>query len=568
MNTEIFLFNISVMDQFLSKPITYLLYTLLALVYISGLFIVLMENDSAQHATMAMHMYLENDFTNLIKGVNDYLDKPHMHFWLAALSFKIFGVSHWAYRIPALLFTILGAYSCFQLAKTFYGKKSAHLASLIFLSAQAVILSNHDVRTDAVLTGASIFSIWQLVLYVKNNTIKSIILGCIGLGIAFSTKGQLAVFMIGSYLLCHILYTRKWSAVLNWKVILGLIVFLITCSPLFYAYYMQFDAHPEKVINGQTGVSGIKFILWDQSFNRLTGTGFAGNNTDYFFFFHTLLWAFLPWAILAYFGIFGRSYQFIKNKFKYKNNLEFLTVGGFWLIMIIINTSKSKLPHYMNSMFPLVAVLLAGYLAYLFDHHKTKILKIMLTVQYFIIGIGSILAIILLTQVFGVPSTLLSVIYILLLALLIYFIYKKQHPISKIMTISVLFSVFLNFGLNTTFYRKLLKYQAGIEVLDLMKKHDIEAEDIIMIDNSYSWPLIFYTQTEIAHVAPSNIENQKGKWLFIYDRDRSQISDQNIEWQQEYEIPYYRVTMLSLPFLNPKTRAQTLKKAYLLKITE
>ena len=96
------------MTDFLFKKDYIILYILLLIVYISGLWIPLMENDSAQHATMAMRMYLENDFLNIYKAGKDYLDKPHMHFWLAALSFKIFGISDWAYRIPALLFTGIG----------------------------------------------------------------------------------------------------------------------------------------------------------------------------------------------------------------------------------------------------------------------------------------------------------------------------------------------------------------------------------------------------------------------------------------------------------------------------
>lgn len=145
----------------LTKRDVYILYGLLFLVYVCGLFIPVMENDSAQHATMAMRMYVENDFWNIYKGHQDYLDKPHVHFWLAAFSFKLFGIHHWAYRIPALLFTLMGAVCTNKLAVHFYGKKINHIAALIFLSAQAVILANHDVRTDAVLTGATILAVYN-----------------------------------------------------------------------------------------------------------------------------------------------------------------------------------------------------------------------------------------------------------------------------------------------------------------------------------------------------------------------------------------------------------------------
>ena len=175
-------------------------YLLLLITYVSGLFIPLMENDSAQHATMAMRMYLENDFTHIIKGHDPYLDKPHMHFWLSALSFKLFGISEISYRIPSLLFLFLGAFATFKLALLFYKKEFAHYASLIFLSSQTIILSAHDVRTDAVLTGASIVALWQLIYYLREQKLMNLIIGSMFLGIAFGSKGLIAVVFVADFL--------------------------------------------------------------------------------------------------------------------------------------------------------------------------------------------------------------------------------------------------------------------------------------------------------------------------------------------------------------------------------
>ena len=122
-------------NQLLSFKQILFLYFGFALVYFSGMFIPLMENDSAQHASMAMRMALNDDFFNIYKGENAYLDKPHMHFWLAALSMKIFGINHFAYRIPAFLcIFLLGAFSTKKLADLLYENKNlGYLASLIFL---------------------------------------------------------------------------------------------------------------------------------------------------------------------------------------------------------------------------------------------------------------------------------------------------------------------------------------------------------------------------------------------------------------------------------------------------
>ena len=47
----------------------------------------------------------------------DYLDKPPLTFWLAALSFAISGVSTWAYKLLSL--SALGVYSTWRLARLF-----------------------------------------------------------------------------------------------------------------------------------------------------------------------------------------------------------------------------------------------------------------------------------------------------------------------------------------------------------------------------------------------------------------------------------------------------------------
>src|SRR5690606_17192136 len=103
------------------------------------------------------------------------------------------------------------------------------------------VLANIDIRTDAVLTGFTIFAIWQLVTFIEKGTLQSVVLGAFGAGMAFSTKGQIALVVIGISLLCHLAYSRKWARLLNWRLLVALLVFGLTISPMLYAYYHQFD---------------------------------------------------------------------------------------------------------------------------------------------------------------------------------------------------------------------------------------------------------------------------------------------------------------------------------------
>ena len=76
--------------------------TLLA-VLVAGAFVDVMEVDAAQYATMSRDMLGQADPLKLYFRGADYLDKPPLLFWTSALSFSVFGVHNWSYKLPSIL---------------------------------------------------------------------------------------------------------------------------------------------------------------------------------------------------------------------------------------------------------------------------------------------------------------------------------------------------------------------------------------------------------------------------------------------------------------------------------
>lgn len=536
---------------------------LIVLVYIIGMFATLFENDSAQFAVMAMRMVQENDFLSLFKGPEEYLDKPHMHYWLAAISFKIFGIHDWAYRIPGILSTLLGAYSCYGLGKLLYNKDVGRFASLIFMTAQTIVLANIDVRTDAVLTGFTIFSIWQLATYIEKGTLKSIALGALGAGMAFSTKGQIALVVIGISILCHLAYTRKWERLLHWKLLVALLVFGLTITPMLYAYYHQFDLHPEKVVRGKDNRSGIFFIFWEQSFERMSGEGVGKNSSDFFFFFHTFLWVFLPWTVLALIGYWMKVKAFWEAKFSYKTNLEFLTVGGISILFLLISFAQFKLPHYMNVLMPLYAILSAGFLSVLHQQEKLKMAKVILGIQYFILGLVVVFTLLISFTVFQLEHWYGYAFLLLALGMVVYFVQKSEVVYAKIVTVAIFSSVLLNGFMNAHFYPKLLEYQGGSNMAQQVKERNIPVDDIYKINERHTWALDFYNQNPVNIVSTSDLKNMKDIWVYATDKELELLKKNGIAWDNEITVDQFRITRLQIKFLNPESRKEKLNKMHL-----
>ncbi len=545
----------------------WLLIFLIVVVYIVGMFSTLFENDSAQFAVMAMRMVQENDFMNLFKGTHEYLDKPHMHYWLAALSFKIFGVHDWAYRIPGILATFLGAYSCFGLGTLLYNKNVGKLSALIFLTSQTIILSVIDIRTDAVLTGFTIFGIWHLTAYMNTNSLKHMALGAFGAGIAFSTKGQIALVVIALPILCQLAYTRRWFVLINWRVAVGILIFVITIAPVVYAYYLQFDLHPEKVIRGRRGRSGILFILWEQSFERMSGEGIGKNSSAYLFFFHTFLWVFLPWTVIGLMAYYYRVKNFLKLKFKYHNKLEFLTLGGITFIFILISFAQFKLPHYLNTLIPLFAILTASYLFSLTVHLKKNAIKCLLGVQYFILALVFMVIVLICFYVFKFTLVFSYILFGVASSITVYFTLKQEDYVVRLITIGVLASLFLNVILNFHFYPNLLEYQAGSTMSKIILDKKIPVDAVYKISEEHTWSLDFYNQEPLKIIALDTLNVfDENIWIYGSEEELSALQSSGLDWDEQYTVNDFRITRLQAKFLNPVTRKNTLNKKHLVHI--
>jgi 4-amino-4-deoxy-L-arabinose transferase-like glycosyltransferase len=555
--------------SYISAKTYYWLFGALFIAYLFGLFVPLMDEDASHHASIALHMYLNHDYVNLVSRGEDYLDKPHLHFWLAALSYNIFGVTTWAYKLPSLLMTILGAYSTYKLGKLLYSKETGLLAALIAVGAQAQILANNDVRMDALLTGSIIFATWQLVAAATYSRWYNFLFGALGLAMGFTTKGMIGFVMPCVALFCLLVYQRNWRAMFNWRWIMVFLMCVVFIAPCVYCYYLQYDLHPEKVIRGMKNISGVKFILWSQNFERLEGKSWGKGHKDYFFFFHTMLWAFLPWCLLTYHAVFNRAAFFIKNKFAFFKSTEFLTLGTIIVIFAIISSSGYQLPHYLNILFPFFAIITAGQVMLVVDMKHDRTLRNYLRVQYFVAAVVLIILVLINLWCFPIQSVIVAGFSVILLSAMVYCIATERDILHKILIVSTVVIALANVLLNGNFYQQLLTYQSGISLAKVANEKVKVKQDIYSFNNQ-GFAFDFYTSNIAPNIDVDGIKKLRsaGKTVWVYTNDEQieNLKNSGFQFLDNYSRIDYGVTRLTGTFLNPATRPQVLRKEYLLRI--
>jgi len=531
---------------------------LLGIVYIIGLFVPLLDNDSAHHANIALHMYLTGDYVSLIDEGHDYLDKPHLLFWLSAASYHPFGVTSFAYKFPSFLFTIFGVYSTYRLGKSLYNAEVGKLSALVIASAFAFILANNDVRMEAILTASIAFATWQLVDWVNKKSFINALGAAFGLALAFSTKGLIGVFVPAIGVFFYLLYKKDWRAFYHWQLLMIIISFFAFISPVLYCYYLQYDLHPEKIIRGKSGWSGVKFILWQQTFERYEGKSFGGaGSKDYFFFFHSFLWAFAPWSMIAYIAVVNRIRNFANKKY------EWLTIGTFLIMALMITFSGFKLPHYINIIFPSVAVLTS---AYLLEKLNSEVLTRRLFVTQLVVCILClIVAVIINIWAFPLKNWIVFVGLTLFFALTGYTFRIVKPGFQKMMALSALTSAFIFYLLNSSFYPQLLTYQGGNE-LAFQTKETVDPKNVFFWPYIYNPSFQFYSKELKKDFSDSVLTQNHPVWVLTDRNSFAQLKERNLPVIQRYSHHDYNIGTMSLKFINPNTRKETLDTLFLVRI--
>jgi 4-amino-4-deoxy-L-arabinose transferase-like glycosyltransferase len=548
--------NFCLDTPFLPNRIYKFLFALLSLVYIIGLFIPLMDNDSAHHANIALHMHLTGDYVLLIDHAGDYLDKPHLHFWLCAISYKLFGVTSFAYKLPSFLFTILGTYSTYRLGKSLYNNEVGKLSALIIASAFAYMLANNDVRMDAILTASIAFATWQLVDFIQRKKILNVAGAALGLALGFSTKGHIAVFVPAVAGLFYILWRKEWKIFLSWKWLLLLLLFGLFIAPVVYCYYLQYNLHPEKIVRGKNHINGVKFILLNQSVERFSGKMGSDAQHDYFFFLHSFLWAFASWSILAYIALAERIKNFVQRKPApvCSGREEWLTTGVFIIMVLIVSFSGFKLPHYLNIVFPTTAVMTAAFI--ISKQSQPKWVNSIYTIQLFVAALMLLVVAIINTWAFPIKSLLVISGLVLLLAVIFYFIKSASYNrLQKTVAASVATMALCFFLLNSNFYPKLLTYQGGNE-LAFLTKGKVNPADVYFWRGTQSSSYNFYTATLRQQLTDSVFQSGKKIWLLYDIINEEKVKQDGYILGQRFAVPDYEITKLDIKFMNPEKRGK------------
>jgi len=309
----------------------------------------LMEPDEGRNAEKAREILLLQDWVIPHENFHPVLDKPIFFYWLVALSYKLFGVSEWAARLPAAL----AALGCVLLLDNFvrrhWGKWQALWSGLILLTSVEFFFLARVVIFDMPLTFFLTLALCAFYEASHCEEIKYRRVLCLllygALGAATLIKGLIGIVIPGLVIFFYLLLSRQWSVLRRIHLLPGILLFLAIALP----WYLQAEARHEGYL---------RYYFWEEHFGRFSSNDFERNQPWYYFIPVGLI-GFLPWTLLI------PSFIRKRRRTTFDDKTLFMVL---WVVLpfLFFSASKSKLPHYILPIFPPLAVLTAVQLVHLY----------------------------------------------------------------------------------------------------------------------------------------------------------------------------------------------------------
>ncbi len=329
------------------------------LVYVAALFSPpLMDDADATHANAARNILVTHDFVTLrVNGIR-YLEKAPLPYWLAAMSFKLFGVNAFAVHLPQALAVLGLALLAYRWAWRGWGSQTGLYAGLAILTSIGVFLFTRIFIPEVLLSlflAAALYCV-QRALQVRDS--RRMYAAYVLLALAVLTKGLIAIVFLAGTVVPYLLLTgegRRWREL---RLLSGGLLFLVIAAPWHVlAGLRNTDAYQ--------GHGFFWFYFVNEHFLRFLGRRIPHDYNKlpggWFWALH-LLWLFpwslfLPAALVAAWKHAGNLRGFSKTETR-KTVLLLSLFAGLVLVFFSISTNQEyyTFPAYL----PLAVLLTAG----------------------------------------------------------------------------------------------------------------------------------------------------------------------------------------------------------------
>ncbi|MGH7539802.1 MAG: ArnT family glycosyltransferase [Gemmatimonadota bacterium] len=524
-------------------------------VHVIGLPIDLMDVDASQYAAISFEALEEGGRLGLTDRGAPYLGKPPLLFWLGAWSFRAFGVSDVAYKLPSFLGFVLGLLATYRLAALYAGPRAGWLAALILASSQGAFTMTQDVRTDTLLTGLVAFSLWQVAALLERPRLRHAALAGVGIGLGMLTKGLLALAIPLAAVVGDVALERRWRRLRRPEWIATLAIAGVLLVPALIG------------LHEQHGARGLRFFIWTQGPGRLVEDDVFGDVHGPLFLVPALLWTSMPWTLPLLLAVGSRLMASRKASLWLPDGKEGVALAAFLIGFVGLSLSRSKLPHYVYVLLPPAAVVTGAWLSRLGGERALP--RFLKPAQACVLGLALALVSLLLFWSFPVGAPAIWAALVAAGAAAAFALLRFGPPVRGLVAASVLTSALVNLALDAHVYPRLLEYQATGRAGRWLRERGVAPGGLYAFRTG-DRALDFYARRvaiEMSDVRSVRRRAASGDlWIFTDREGLQELRRDGLRPRVVRRYRHFHVSKVTPSFLNPATRPASLQERFILRV--
>ena len=318
--------------------------------YFAGVQIVgLVGADEPRYAQVAREMFVRHDYVTPTLFGHPWLEKPPLFYWCTVLAYKATGgVTDWAARLPAAIFTSLMIAFIYGWARRF--RPGTQLDAALFTAASVGVIGfGRAASTDTPLTVMFTFALLSWYAWYSQGKRGWLLAFYLSLGLATLAKGPVAVLLAGLIIVAFAAARGDARLLVRTLWPVGIALYLTMTLPWFIAVQ---HANPEF----------FRVFILEHNVARFA-TDLYRHKQPFWYYLPVVVLALVPWTVFVIAAVVDaiRDWRHSVQEPSGREDLRtFLTV---WLLLPILffSLSQSKLPGYILPSIPVGAILLADF---------------------------------------------------------------------------------------------------------------------------------------------------------------------------------------------------------------
>lgn len=321
----------------------------------------------------------DNLVTPLYHGT-PFFDKPILSYWQILCSYKVFGISHWAARIPSIL-CALGTVAVTAFGtKQIFGPRAGTLAAAVLASAFMFLSFSNLCMSDS---GLVFFDAATLCLLFAATDCAGLArterpdapptgkfspatkanvffwTAALSAGLAFLTKGPVGIVLPGISYVAYLTLSKQWNVIRPLShVVPCLTIMTLATVPWFFAACRE------------NGAGALTYFFIRENVQRFAGSTYD-THRPIWFMITSLFSGFLPWSIFLPVA-FRQSMENWRQGLSSTEGKKHLFLW-LWVatVTLFFSCSRGKIDYYVLPVYPAAAALVGVYLTQATDRNTS-----------------------------------------------------------------------------------------------------------------------------------------------------------------------------------------------------